>query len=196
MALSSYDELQTSIADYIMRPDAPIASFIALGQADIAPRIKHYLQETVVELTSADNKVTIPADFQEARRIVVDGRIARPTSIYDSKRLVDETGYYQRGNTYVFLPEQTEPRELEITYYARTPAITASNQTNWLTENNFGNAIFHAALIRAYRWMKDPDAEAMEKASLQEALALIAEDHHRAVGGGNQFEIDFGGPLF
>lgn len=196
MALNSYDELQTSIADYIMRSDAPIASFIALGQADIAPRIKHYLQETVVELTSTDNKVTLPADFQDARSIVVDGELANPTSIYRREFDTGSVNYYQRGNTYVFVPEKDEPRSVEITYYARTPAITASAQTNWLTENNFGNVIFHAALVRAYRWMKDPDAEAMEKASLQEALALVAEDHHRAVGSGNQFEIDFGGPLF
>lgn len=196
MALSTYDEISTAIADYIMRSDAPIASFIALGQADIAPRIKHYLLETVVELTSADNKVTLPSDFQDARRIVVDGEIAKPTSIYRKDFETGSVNYYQRGNTYVFVPEKDEPRSVEITYYARTPAISASNPTNWLTENGFSAAIFHAALVRAYRWMKDKDAEAMEKASLEEALALIAEDHRRAVGSGNQFEIDFGGPLF
>lgn len=196
MAFNSYDELLSAVADYIMRPEAPIASFIALGQSDIAPRIKHYEQETKVVLTSTDNMVTLPADFQEARRIVVDGVLATPTSIYRTDFAAGGVHYFQRGKRYEFLPANDKPREVELTYYARTPFISASNQTNWLTDYNFGNAIFHAALVRAYRWMKDKDAEAMEKASLEEALAGIATDNHRAVNSGNQFEIDFGGPLF
>lgn len=193
MALNSYDELQTAIADYIMRSDAPIASFIALGQSDIAPRIKHYEQETTVDLISADNKVSLPADFQEARRIVVDGALATPASIYRTDFAAGGVHYFQRGKRYEFLPTKGEPREVELT---SIPFLTASNQTNWLTDYNFGNVIFHAALVRAYRWMKDKDAEAMEKASLEEALAAIAADNNRAVNSGNQIEIDFGGPLF
>ncbi|QRM54743.1 hypothetical protein [Sinorhizobium sp. BG8] len=196
MAFNSYDELFSAIADYIMRPDAPIASFIALGQSDIAPRIKHYEQETKVTLTSADNMVTLPADFQEARRVVVDGALATPTSIYRTDFSAGCVYYFQRGKRYEFVPAKDVPREVELTYYARIPFITVTNQTNWLTDYNFGNAIFHASLVRAYRWMKDKDAEAMEKASLEEALAGIATDNSRAVNSGNQFEIDFGGPLF
>ncbi|WVT74016.1 hypothetical protein QM996_02560 [Sinorhizobium chiapasense] len=195
MALSNYSELQTAIADYIMRSDAPITSFIALAENDVAPRIKHYMLEQTVELTTTSNAVTLPADFKDARRIVVDGLIPRLTSIYDTTRRLDDIGYYQRGNSYVFLPEQDEPREVEITYYGRVAALSDAAPTNWLL-TTFPAVLFHASLVRAYRWMKDKDAEAMEKQSLEEALATLAADHNRAVNSGNQFEIDFGGPLF
>ena len=196
MALDTYDQIKTAVADYIMRPDAPIDSFIALGQSDVAPFIKHYLQETTANLRTAANAVTLPADFQEARRVVVDGELANPTSIYRKDFIACSANYYQKGKQLVFVPEKNTSRSVELTYYARFPFIDAARQTNWLTENGFSSVIFHAALVRAYRWMKDKDSEAVEKNSLNEAIANVVADHNRATGSGNQVEIDFGGPLF
>ncbi|KQR32522.1 hypothetical protein ASF91_13380 [Rhizobium sp. Leaf155] len=196
MALQTYNEILTAVGDYIMRPDAPIASFIALGQADVAPFIKHYQQETTVTLTTADNAVALPTDFQEARRVVVDGELAIPTSIYRKDFLTGSINYYQRGKQLVFVPSSDTSRSVELIYYARVPFIDATRQSNWLTENGFSSVIFHAALVRAYRWMKDKDSEALEKTSLNEAIANVVADHNRATGSGNQVEIDFGGPLF
>lgn len=196
MTLSTYDDLQTSIADYIMRSDAPIASFIALAQNDVAVQIKHYRQETTATLSSDTDRVELPADFQDARRILVNGQIARPISAYDTEKRCGEIGYYRSGNSYVFRGyDDSKPLEVELLYSARIPAISESVQSNWLT-TYFPAVLFHAALIRAYRWMKDKDAEAMEKASLQEAIAVLAADNARSVNSGNQLQIDFGGPLF
>ncbi|MGV1751539.1 phage adaptor protein [Agrobacterium sp. CG674] len=196
MALNTYDQIKTAVADYIMRPDAPIDSFIALGQSDVAPFIKHYLQEATVNLTTAANAVTLPADFQEARRVVVDGELANPTSIYRKDFIACSDNYYQKGKQLVFVPEKDTSRSVELSYYARFPFIDTTHPTNWLTENGFSSVIFHAALVRAYRWMKDKDSEAVEKNSLNEAIANVVADHNRATGSGNQVEIDFGGPLF
>ncbi|XUY28553.1 phage adaptor protein [Agrobacterium sp. rho-8.1] len=196
MALDTYEQIKTAIADYIMRPDAPIDNFIALGQQDVAPYIKHYLQETTVNLRTAANAATLPADFQEARRVVVDGELANPTSIYRKDFVACSPNYYQKGKQLVFVPEKNTSRSVELTYHARFPFIDATRQTNWLTENGFSSVIFHAALVRAYRWMKDKDSEATEKISLQEAIANVVADNSRAISSSNQVEIDFGGPLF
>lgn len=194
MALTDYNELQSSIADYIMRPDAPVKSFIALAERDVAPSVRHYLQEKSVTLTSAANAVTLPADFQEARRIVIDGVLAKPVSAYAPNVGSGEIGYFQRGNTYNIVPEQTANRSVEIIYYGRVPALSDAANTNWLL-TNFPDVLFHAALVRAYRWLKDKDAEAMEQSSLQAAIGNLVADHKRAVNSGNQYEIDFGGPI-
>lgn len=196
MAFDTYNEILTAVGDYTMRPDAPIASFIALGQADVAPFIKHYGLETTVTLTSVGNAVELPSDFQEARRVVVDGELANPTSIYRKDFLTGSINYYQKGKQLVFVPASETPRSVEITYYARFPFIDQNNQINWLTENGFSSVIFHAALVRAYRWLKDKDSEAVEKNSLNEAIANVVADHNRAVNSGNQVEVNFGGPLF
>lgn len=194
MALSNYDDLQTSIADYILRPDAPVKSFIALAERDVAPSIKHYLQEKVVTLTSAASAVTLPADFQEARRIVIDGVLASPVSAYDPTVAVGDIGYFQRGNTYQIVPKQTASRSVEIIYNARVPALSDTAKTNWLL-TNFPDVLFHAALVRAYRWLKDEKAEAGESASLQAAIGNLLADNKRAVNSGNQFDLDFGGSI-
>lgn len=132
MALANYDDLQTNIADYILRPDAPIKSFIALAERDVAPSIKHYLQEKMVTLTSAANAVTLPADFQDARRITIDGVLATPVSAYDPTVQTGEIGYFQRGNTYQIVPAQLANRSVEIIYYARVPVLSDTAKTNWL----------------------------------------------------------------
>ena len=194
MAFSNYNELQTMIADYILRPDAPIKTFIALGERDVAPSVRHYLQETTTTLTSADNGVTLPADLQETRRIIIDDILATPVSAYDPTVGPGDIGYFQRGNTYRIVPEQTDPRSVELIYYARVPALSDAAPTNWLL-TNFPDVLFHAALVRAYRWLKDEKAEAAESASLKLAIGNLIADHKRAVNSGNKFDIDFGGPI-
>lgn len=192
MALSNYSDLQQTIADYILRPDAPIKSFIALAENDVSVVVRHYLQEKEVTLTGAANSVTLPDDFQEARRIIVDGVLATPVSAYDPKMRIGEIGYYQNGNSYVILPEVEIPRTVKLLYFARVPVLSDAAPTNWLLQR-FPAVLFHASLVRAYRWLKDPTAEAQEKNSLGEAFGLLTADHNRAVTSGNQPTVDFGG---
>ncbi|MGO1160842.1 phage adaptor protein [Brucella sp. C7-11G] len=192
MAFSNYLQLQETIADYILRPDAPIKSFIALAENDVSVFVRHYMQEKEVRLTSSGNEVSLPDDFQEARRIVVDGTLATPISAYNGKPKAGEIGYYQRGNSYVIVPETNEPRSVSLLYFARVPILSDQANTNWLLER-FPSILFHASMARAYRWLKDPTAEAQEKASLGEAFGTLTADHNRAITSGNQPTIDFGG---
>ncbi|EXL04299.1 hypothetical protein BG46_25255 [Brucella anthropi] len=192
MAISNYSDLQQTIADYILRPDAPIKSFIALAENDVSVFVRHYMQETQVTLSSSNNEVSLPANFQEARRIVIDGVLAKPVSAYRAILRPGEIGYYQRGNSYVIVPERDEPRSVELIYYARVPVLSDAEPTNWLLQR-FPTVLFHASLVRAYRWLKDPTAEAQEKASLQEAFGVVVADDKRAVTSGNQPTVDFGG---
>jgi hypothetical protein len=189
MALSNYSELQDTIGDYIFRPDAPIKSFISLAETDIRPFIKHYAMETEVTLTSAANAVTRPADFLEARRLFVDGILAKPVSAYGYDLKNGEIGYYQSGSTYKILPEQDEPRTVVLTYYQRLPALSDAKPTNWLL-TDFSAVYLHASLARAYRWLKNPEEEAGEKQSLQEAFSQVAADNARAVNSGNPIELE------
>lgn len=197
MALSNYNELQSTIADYALGITSadPITTFIALGEGDVFPRIKHYLAETTVVLSSTENTVTLPSDFAAARVITVDGVKAKLVSAYGAKLYAGEIGYFQSGNTYVLLPAQDEPRTVELTYYAKPTALSESNQTNWLL-TNFPAVYLHSALVRAYRWRRDVEAEAGEKASLEEALSLLAADHSRATNSGNSIIMNDGGSFY
>ncbi|MBW6421609.1 hypothetical protein KX729_09170 [Rhizobium sp. XQZ8] len=197
MALANYNDLQSTIADYALGITSadPISTFIALGEGDVFTRVKHYLAETTITTSSTANAITLPADFSEARSITVDGIKAKPVSIYGAKLYAGEIGYLQSGNTYVFVPTQETPRVVELTYYAKPLALSESNPSNWLL-TTFPAVYLHASLVRAYRWRRDADSEAAEKASLEEALALLDADHRKAVHSGNPIIMNDGGLFY
>lgn len=189
MAISNYSDLQETVADYIFRSDAPVKSFIARAEGDVQPFLKHYLMETEVTLSSVDNVVALPADFLEARRVLIDGVLAKPISAYGAQLREGEIGYFQSGSGYSIAPAQEAPRTVTLTYYKRLPALSDAQPTNWLI-TKFPNVYLAATLVRAYRWLKNPEEEAGEQQSLQEALGEVAKDHARAVNSGNPIELE------
>jgi len=193
MALSNYSDLQDTISDFIMRPgdtSVPVKSFITLAEGDIAPFIKHYAQEAEVTLATVSNVLTLPTDLVETRRIIVDGVLAKPLSPYNTVPLLPgEIGYFQTGATYTISPSQTAARSVKLVYYKRVPALSDAATTNWLL-TQFPAVYLHASLARAYRWLKDPQAEAGEKQSLAEAMSLVAADNSRVVNSGNPISVE------
>ncbi|WP_421423428.1 phage adaptor protein [Agrobacterium rosae] len=184
MALQTYDDLKETISDYILRSDAPVASFIALAEADIQPMLKHYMMEHTVVLPAASGRVVFPPDFLEARSIRIDGVVAKPVSAYNAVLYPGEIGYFFDGNAIAFVGTTTFPVDVELAYYSRVPSLSASNQTNWLL-TKFPAVYLHSSLARAYRWLKNTEAEVLEKQTLSEAIGLLGEDHRRAMRGGN-----------
>jgi hypothetical protein len=195
MALSNYDELQAAIVDFSpeIATSDPISTFIALAEGDVFPRLKHFKAETTVTLTSADNAVAIPDNCNEIRAIRVDGVIAKLVSVYGAELYAGEIGYFQSGDSLVIVPAQAAPRSVQLTYFARPAALSDTVSTNWLL-TKFPAVYLHSALARAYRWRQNPQAEAGEKQSLEEALALVALDHKTRTQGGNTVILNGGNP--
>lgn len=197
MAFTTYAELQDSILAILesLMVGEDLSNYIRLAEGDVFPMIKHYMMETTVTMTTANNIVTWPDDFQEARSIRADGRVTQMVSPFNSNLHGREIGYYQRANTYVFVPPIDTPRSIELTYNAMPPHLSATQTTNWLLKK-FPQVYLHAALVRAYRFRRDPESEAQEKASLGEALGDVAQDHKRATQGGNTIIMNDGGPYY
>lgn len=183
MALSTYTDLQATIQEYAIRP-VPVASLIALAEADLQPIIKHYMMEKTVELTGIISTVTFPVDLVEFRTIAVDSVIAKPISPYNAILHPGEVGYYFSGNNIVLALQQQEPVNVVLDYFGRFTPLSDDAPTNWLL-TKFPAVYLHATLARAYRYLRDPDAEGAEKASLAEALGTVAADHARATRSGN-----------
>lgn len=184
MALQTYNDLKDTIADYILRSDAPVASFITLAEADIQPILKHYLMEKTVVLSAASGRVEFPADFLDARSIRIGGVVAKPVSAFNAVLYKGEVGYFFDGNAIAFVGVSKFPVDVELAYFARVPALSETNQTNWLL-TRFPAVYLHSSLARAYRWLKNTDAEELEKQTLTEAIGLLGEDHRRAMRSGN-----------
>lgn len=141
MAITTYAELQTAVMDYLDRPDLSsfVTTFITLAEGSINARLRVRQMETVATLTPTAGAVTLPADYLQYRR-VVDLGSPRNELDYVAPSVAD--GLYPYGTagramdfTVIGNSLKTYPLtayDVELTYYAAVPALSASNTTNWL----------------------------------------------------------------
>lgn len=146
MSITTYDELKTTVADFLNRDDltSVIDTFIDLTEADINRKVRHWRMENraTAEVDSRYN--ALPSDFLEPIRLHLEGNHAPLESIssYRMQELrqssMDVAGrakYYSvtQGEIELYpTPNQTE--NLEMYYVARLPALSSSNQTNVILE--------------------------------------------------------------
>ena len=73
MAISTYDELKTAIADFLNRDDltAIIPTFIALAESQFQRDIRHWKMETRAsgQVSGGDQYLQVPLDWVETLRL-------------------------------------------------------------------------------------------------------------------------------
>ncbi|MDA5241135.1 hypothetical protein EXN32_21915 [Agrobacterium tumefaciens] len=174
--IGTYQQLVTAVQDYSLRSDAPIDLFIRLAESDIAPFLIHYRAETETTINiNASNTVTLPANHIKTRAISVDGVTPTPVGIFDNKIYPDQITYYQSGNQLNFRSID-KLNKATIAYYARIPALSSIDNTNWLL-TFYPSVYLYGVLSRLYKWAKDAEAEQDAKASMMEAINALLEDH-------------------
>jgi hypothetical protein len=76
MALSTYSDLQTTIANYLSRDDltSAIPDFIQLAEIRLRRdlRLRQMLTQTSTTATSGGATISLPSDFLQARDVYVD----------------------------------------------------------------------------------------------------------------------------
>lgn len=181
MAITTYSELQTAIADYIAREDLTsfIPNFITLaenwlnhGSADTPPlRVRE--METTATLTPTNGDCTVPADFLQT----ISAREASYGTLSYVAPQAFEAMYPVRfggiGFHYTIVGGtlQTAPsvsNSVLLTYYRSIPALSDSATSNWLLEKSPG-VYLRASLVQAAEFIKN-DAEAAKQASMAQAL--------------------------
>lgn len=170
----TYDEIISTVQALMVRTDAPVGDFIKRGEAHIRPLIRHYLAETTVALPVTANVAVLPADFLEVRAIT-GTKTYKPVNPANAKLYFDEVGYYRSNNTLVFVG-QPDP-EVTILYAASIPGISPTS-TNFIADR-FPNLYIAVIMRFFYQWERDAEGVQLETASLNEALAVVAEDDKR-----------------
>lgn len=161
MSITTYAELQASVASWLNRADlsANIPDFITLAEAQLNTDLKTRSMEAKVTLvTVAGTKtVALPTDMLEMRRLQVVGTYNQPLSYRSPDELSIDFASNTSAQPIVFTvvggnielaPIPDGVYSLELTYQQRIPALTASNTTNWLL-TSWPNAYLYAALLAA-----------------------------------------------
>lgn len=162
MALSTYAELQTAIADQLDRADLTsyIPDFIRLAETRIDRDLRHRKMVAIATLTPTSGVVSVPSDFLQSIRVVDAGSYRRELrqiapSTADIQYPTGTTGtacdFSIVGESIYTYPKTTN--DVELTYYQSIPDL-ATNSTNWLLTTAPG-LYYHLSLAYAADFIRN-----------------------------------------
>ena len=144
MALSTFAELKSSIADWLNRDDltSVIPDFITLAEAQMNRSIRHWRMEKRVETTLDEQYENLPSDFLETLELTLtDGDMLTLIATADMQRRKRDSvtsgkpKYYRvSSDQFEFYPAPDSSYTLSLQYYGKTPALSDSNTSNWILE--------------------------------------------------------------
>jgi hypothetical protein len=194
MAISTYAELQTAAMSFMGREgDTALAAVvdeaIAMAEAKFNRTLRVSQMEDTESVTLTDGVGTLPSDFLSARRVVDTYGSSDAVLEYATPEWCAQTyptspaGYAAHytiigGSLYVF-PLSSGP--ITLNYYAKVPALSASNTTNWLLTAH-PDLYLQQTLVELNAFAKQPDAAALWSeravATMQEVMALDKEKRY------------------
>jgi len=208
MSIGTYAELRSAIADWLARPDDPTIAAVAPdlirlcesrinhgsgepGDPLYSPPLRTRAMETRTAMASAGAYVALPADFLELRAIEVNGV---PLGYMTPQNFMDSAGMQQAGvpRFYTIIgrelrlgpaPTVEKPLTVELFYYAKVPALSDENPTNWLLEAS-PSAYLYGALVGAAPYIGDDQRMALWFSLFAAALKGLQGTERRATHGG------------
>ena len=177
----TWAELKASIAEWLSRDDltARIPEFIALAERRFNRVLRVPEMETEATLTLGGATESLPTDFLELRAIHIDGD---PKAVLEQLTLAELRGRHaaaatgkprnfaiQGGSALLFGPAPDATYSLRIDYFAKIPALGASQASNWLLLAH-PDIYLWGALLNAEAYLVNDARLAVWKLALEEAL--------------------------
>ena len=202
MSITTYDELKSTIADFLNRDDLTtvIPTFISLAEADMNRKVRHWRMEDRAVAVADARYIALPANFIEAQRIMLTSpAVQRLEMITQSdlmdRRSVDDTAkkpaYYSIvDGAFELYPQPDQSYDLEIVYYERLDSLSASITTNWMLEYS-PDAYLYGSLLHAAPYLAE-DGRVQVWASLYKNAIdgiNLEDDKAKASGSGHRMRI-------
>lgn len=169
MAITNYSELKSTIADYVNRSDltAAIPTFIQLAEAKFnrSLRTRQMVKRATAPIDSPF--FATPADFLEAKDFQLN---TNPITVLEY--VTESAGNALRATTYIssglprkftivgsqleVIPSPDSTYTGELTYYAKIPALSDSNTSNWLL-SYAPDLYLYGALIQTAPYLRDDE---------------------------------------
>lgn len=179
----NYTDLKDSIASYLHRSDltSMIPEFIADAEARIYNELRIKAMEASYSQAVSSGSVTLPTGFLEWINLYVDGDSAQkltrkdPEWIYTNYPARNGAGkpvfFAREGESLIFGP-YAGAYTINGRYYKRLTALSASNTTNWFTENEPA-LLRYGALCEAAPYMINDERIPIWEGKYQAAKARI-----------------------
>jgi len=203
MAIATYTDLKTSIASWLNRDDltSVIPDFISLAEAGINRDLRHYKMIERADATLDSRYVQMPADWMETVRFSITSGdtyrlelVSRDDMLEYRQKTADTSGrprfYANIGDTIEVFPTPDADYTMQLQYYAKTPALSDSNASNWLLLDA-PDVYLYGTLIQSAPYLQD-DARTQTWAALYAAALQSlqkASDDTRFAGSGLRMRV-------
>jgi hypothetical protein len=197
MALDTYTNLKTSIADWLNRDDltAVIPDFISLAEAQIERRLP--IQKLVKRATATVDTpfFAVPADFVSAKSFILTSTAPVQQLIQLTQDEVDskKTLYTTTGKPTYFafvggqievLPAPDTGYTGELTYVAKLEKLSGAVASNWLL-TQYPDVYLYGSLLQAAPYLRDDERIAVWGGLYEKAIEeMIVQDQRASFSGG------------
>ena len=202
MALATYSDLQTSIANWLKRTDltAIIPDFISLAEARIARDLRLRAQVTATTLTTVagTQAVTLPSNFLDAENITLSSVTPAASLSVVTPEILDRrypsnygngqpTIYCVIGSQLLLGPTPDGVYSISLDYYQRFAALSAT-PTNWLLTNH-PNIYLFAALAEGAPYLMEDERSQLWEAKYRGDVAVLQQTDDAAVRSGSAMRV-------
>jgi len=201
MALDTYANLKTAIADWLDRSDLTdrIPDFIALAEARLNRelRIRPMEVRSTLTLTAGQRYFALPGGYLQMRNIQLNTNPVTPLEyitpemldrLYGSNTSGKPKAYSLIGDEIQLAPIPDSAYTLEVAYYEKFTPLSTDVTTNWLTENA-PDVLLYGALIEAEPFVKNDERMPLWLNAYKEAIDKIQKADDRDRHSGSQMRV-------
>ena len=201
MAISTYTESKTAIANFLARDDltSVIPDFIQLAEATMSRELETRSQEkrATATLTSGDEYIALPTDLREVREVKLNTTPLTVLTYYSPVALDSNfssggvgkpKGFSIIGDEMKMRPVPDDSYTAEIIYIGSITALSDSNATNNILTRS-PDAYLYGSLAEAYAYLLDEQRASQYLQRFNLALEQIKVDEQRAHYGTGSLQI-------
>jgi hypothetical protein len=194
MALATYSDLKSTIADYLNRADltSVIPTFITLAEAKFNRELRLRDMLTRAECVSDNEFVALPIDFLEAYLLELNMTNIAPqmpltfvgpneAKTLKANKIINKVRYFTLiDGAFELLPSPQADTDLLLTYYAKIPALSDSQTTNWLMTKS-PDLYLYSSLLEATPYLKNDERVQIWAAARQQVMDAMNIESERSM---------------
>jgi len=184
MALSTYTEIQASIASWTNRSDltSEIVDAVAMVEAEVSRKVRHAeMLVTDAAFAVASKTEAVPTGMLEVKRITLAGSPVKNLIFISPEEMAEKRATYSTagkpiwftvvGGSFEFLPTPGDSYTADLLYYKRITGL-ATTSPNWLLTNH-PDVYIYGSLLKLEAFMVNDERIPVWKTLYDQALAEL-----------------------
>tara|TARA_Y100000768_G_scaffold265081_1_gene202395 strand:+ start:668 stop:1285 length:618 start_codon:yes stop_codon:yes gene_type:complete len=193
MAISTYSELKSAIADWLNRDDltSVIPSFIELAEAELTRNLRHRKMIARADATINSEYTQTPLDWFQTQTLILETdpvttlEYLTPEALNAKRAASTANGkplfYTMIGTEIQVYPVPSGDYTAEMVYYSKIPSLSDSETTNWLL-TLAPDIYLYGSLMQSAPYLQDDNRLSVWNALYQKKIEDIYISDQRTTG--------------